>query len=80
MLGAAAGKAKRAVGLTFPTGRSWVRAAVAMADLMYRVRGLRFRAYVHPPEPMMELLVRAGLTMVDDHTGPSWRTVVFRRV
>lgn len=79
MLDAAHAKAKHVVALTVPSDRWWTRAGVRVTNVGLRWRGLSFRAFVHPPEAMIDLLASVGLAVVHDTAGLVWRTVVMVR-
>jgi SAM-dependent methyltransferase len=79
MLGAAAGRTRRLLALVYPSDRWWTRAGIVLANVYFRLRGLRFRVFVHPEAPMTDLLAQAGLEVVRARRGLVWRTVVLRR-
>ena len=59
LLGAAAEKARRTLVFTYPP-RNWAsRAVFASLNLWMRVRGSDFRAFVHRPERMADVVGRA---------------------
>lgn len=61
LLGAAADRARRLVAFSYPRPRWTIHAFVAAGNVMNRLLGRRFRAYVHPPAAMSAVLERAGL-------------------
>ena len=79
MLTAAAGRAKEVVGVTLPAYRWSNRLMVGLTNLTLRLRGMQFRAFVHPTQPMIELMKLAGFRIAYDQIHPVWRTVVFQR-
>jgi hypothetical protein len=79
MLGRAAERTRRVLGLTFPRDSVWARAGVRLANAILRWRGRSFRAFVHPPERMLAALAAEGLEPVSDRRGLVWRTVVLER-
>ena len=75
LLTAAAGHARRAVVFSHPR-RTWFTRALLWADnLMYRVARNPFRGFVHPPESMIDVLVRHGFTPRYRHRGRVWSIV-----
>ncbi|HEY7705162.1 MAG TPA: class I SAM-dependent methyltransferase [Acidimicrobiia bacterium] len=79
LLRAAATKALRILGLTFPVDHWWTRGFLALANLPNRLRGRTFRAHIHPPAEMIATLTRSGLEISHDHAGLVWRTLVLQR-
>lgn len=79
LLDAAASKAGRILAVAFPRRRWPIRAVVRIGNLAFRVRGRRFRMFLHPAEEMLEFLRERGLGLRSDTSGPVWRTVVMSR-
>lgn len=79
MLTAAASRAKEVVGITIPADRWTTRLMVGLANLTLKLRGMQFRVFVYPTQPMIELMTSAGFQLAYDQTHPVWRTVVFQR-
>jgi hypothetical protein len=75
MITAAASRSNRFVVATFPRERLGFRAIVAIENRLHRLRRRQFRAYIHPPEEMIDLLRLSGFPRVGDGEGPLWRTV-----
>jgi magnesium-protoporphyrin O-methyltransferase len=79
LLGAAGSHARRLLVFTFPP-RNWaVRTVFATDNLIRRLRGSSFRAFVHPPEAMVAQVRAEGLTSRYRHGGVSWNIVGFER-
>jgi SAM-dependent methyltransferase len=79
MLGAAARTASRTLLVTVPVDRWWTRAGLRLANVWFRMRGLRFRVFVHPEPEMRALLRSLGFTPVTERAGAVWRTTRFDR-
>jgi SAM-dependent methyltransferase len=79
MLSAAAERSRRLLAVVYPSERWWTRAGIAAANLYFRLRGLRFRVFVHPEAPMVDLLRASGFEIARERRGLIWRTAVFRR-
>jgi magnesium-protoporphyrin O-methyltransferase len=79
LLAAAAARAGRLLAFSYPRDRWYVRAAVSMENLWRRVRGNRFRAFVHPPQRMRAVLEAAGLVLSARHGTFVWIGDVYRR-
>lgn len=80
MLSRGVERAEKLLALTFPVDRWWTRLGIAAGNLLMKVKGSSFRAFVHPPAEMIDLIRRAGYTMVHDRRRAVWRTVVFEKV
>jgi magnesium-protoporphyrin O-methyltransferase len=76
MLTAAASRANRFVVVTFPRPRLAFRAILAIENGFHSLRKRQFRAFIHPPEAMVRLLNAAGYSVIADHEGLLWRSVV----
>ena len=75
LLTAAAQHARRAVVFSHPP-RTWFTRALLRADnLMCRVTRNPFRAFVHPPESMIDVLGRQGFTPRYRHRDRVWSIV-----
>lgn len=79
MLAAAAPRARRALGLVFPRRTWFIRAGVALVNLIQRLRRHPFRVFVHDPDEVAAVLKQYGLTRRYLHDGFLWRVVVFAR-
>ena len=79
MLGAGIGKTKQMLALTFPDDHWWSRVFISIGNVFFRLRGIRFRGYVHPPGAMLALARAAGLAVVADRRRLVWRTVLLAR-
>ena len=79
LVGAAADHAQRALVFTFPRDGLLVRAAFAGMNLVLRLRGVDFRAYVHPRRGMLAVAEAHGLRLVTERAGMVWRLAAFER-
>ncbi len=77
MLGAAAPLARRALGLVFPRRTWFIRAGVALVNLIQRLRKHPFRVFVHDPDEVTAVLERNGLSRRYIRDGFLWRVAVF---
>ena len=80
LLGAAADRARRTLGLIFPRGTRFIRFGVAVVNLFQRLRRHPFRVYVHDPSEVEAVLVRHGLSRSYLRDGMVWRVLVVERV
>lgn len=72
--------AGRYLALSYPSGASWRRVSIALENLLHRLRGRTFRAYVHDPEAIRREVERGGFRAVFDGGDLMWRVTVFERV
>jgi magnesium-protoporphyrin O-methyltransferase len=79
LLGRATSKAMTAVALTFPRDRWPTRLTLGLENLLRRIRGQEFRAFVHPARAMLELVQDAGFEITSDTSDMVWRSVVLHR-
>jgi magnesium-protoporphyrin O-methyltransferase len=75
LLTAAATHARRALAFTHPPANVIARTAIGSENLMRRVRGNPFRAFVHPPDDMLRVLRAAGLTPRLQQRRRGWEVV-----
>jgi len=73
MLEAAAGRARRVLGLVYPRERRGTRLFMGLGNLWLRITGSAFRVYVHPAAEVDALLRGLGF-----RRGPSARTFLWR--
>jgi magnesium-protoporphyrin O-methyltransferase len=73
LLGAAASHARRVLVFSHPVSNPLSRAMVGTQNLFLRLRGSRFRVFVHPPEAMRAVLAEHGLQPAVVPGGRVWR-------
>lgn len=76
MLDTALSVGPRLVALTLPRSAWWIHAFARVGNALERRRGRDFRVRIHDPAAVLGHLRAADMTVVDDTTGPVWRTVV----
>lgn len=79
LLGAAAGRARRALAFSFPRPRWFVHLVMGAFNLLNRLRGRAFRAHVHSPAKMAGVLEQAGLTRRRSARTFFWAVEIFER-
>jgi 2-polyprenyl-3-methyl-5-hydroxy-6-metoxy-1,4-benzoquinol methylase len=79
LLGAAGSHARRLLVFSHPPGNVRLRAAFWAENLLRRLRGDSFRAFVHPPHAMIAVLNDTGLTTRFVHRGWTWNVVGLER-
>lgn len=75
----AASKARETPAFTYPRDRWYVRAMIKLENVLRRLRGNPFRAFVHSPERMTEVLKTTGLVRVALRRTLVWALEVYRR-
>ena len=77
LVAAAAGRARRCLGVVYPRDTWWDRVGVSLVNLACRVRGSPFRVFVHSPEAVERVIRSKGLTRRFYRTTPVWQVVVY---
>ena len=76
---AAAEHARRVLVLTFPVDRWWVRLALSLENIWMRLRGSKFRSFVHRTQTVVAAAERHGLRLDERRQGFLWQLLVLRR-
>ncbi len=79
LLQGVAARARRLIAFTYPRDVWYVRAAVTLENLWYRLRQDAFRAFVHSPERMAQLLEFAGFVRTARRATREWAFDLYRR-
>ena len=79
LVAAAARHARRALVLTFPVDRWWGRGAVALVNAWPRVRGWRFRFYLHRTSAVISAAEVEGMRLVERRKGLLWQMLILTR-
>jgi 2-polyprenyl-3-methyl-5-hydroxy-6-metoxy-1,4-benzoquinol methylase len=79
LLGAAANRARHVVAFSYPRPRWLTRLFVTGANVVRRLRGRGFRAYVHPPARMSAVLEGGGMRRAWAGGTWIWAVEVFER-
>lgn len=79
LLGAAADHARRLLVFSHPPRNLFTRAVIGWDNLLRRMRGNDFRAFVHAPDAMVDVVRAQGMTPQYQHHGLSWNVVGFAR-
>ncbi len=80
LVGAAAGRARRLLVLSYPTDAPLARAVIVVANLVLRLKGSEFRTYVHRHARIHAAAERQGLRLVHRERGAIWHVAGFERV
>jgi 2-polyprenyl-3-methyl-5-hydroxy-6-metoxy-1,4-benzoquinol methylase len=79
LVGAAAGRARRFLVLSFPRDRWYVRGALAGLNAVAAILRWEYRAYLHPPAAIVSAAERRGLRQALDDRGRFWQLAAFER-
>jgi magnesium-protoporphyrin O-methyltransferase len=80
LVGAAAGRTRRRLLVTYPQERPWVRAGARVVNLGLRLCGSSFRTYVHPVSRMAAAAAAEGLALGERRRqGLVWESAAFVR-
>jgi len=79
LVGAAAGRARSRLVLSFPRERALTRLGIRLLNRVMRLRGSDFRAYVHPVGTIVGAARARGLEPVLEHRGFVWQVAAFER-
>lgn len=80
LLGRACGHARRALALSFPRNRWYVRASIMLENLWRRLTGNSFRAFVHSPTRLAAVVEGSGLRRVAQRGTLFWEVEVYHRL
>jgi magnesium-protoporphyrin O-methyltransferase len=80
LAGIAASLARRTVVFSFPRGVWWARAGLGVVNLYLRLRGRRFRVFVHPTTALEGAVESRGFVRASERNGPLFRIAAFERV
>lgn len=79
LVAASTARARRLYGLSYPRARRLTRFGLALGNLWFRVRGSRFRTYLHPPEAIGAEIERHGFRRVARARTVLWEVALYRR-
>ena len=79
LLSAAGSHAKQFLVYSYPPRNVFSRVIIGCENLLHRLRGNDFRAFVHPPAAMIKAAQAQGLSVSYQHRGTSWNIVGFER-
>ena len=79
LLAAAAEHARRTLVFSYPTRNTASRLIVAAQNLVFRLRGIDFRTFAHPPAAMLAVLEDHGLRRTFSHDGAVWHVAALQR-
>jgi predicted TPR repeat methyltransferase len=74
-----ASRARSVYGLVLPRDRRPLRWALPLLNVWFRLRGIRYRAFLHPNAEVDRLVAEAGLRPVREEQTLVWRVVLYER-
>lgn len=74
-----AARARRLYGLVLPRDRVPLRVWLALENAWHRLRGIRYRGFLHPNDRVDALVREAGLRPIREERTFMWRVVVYER-
>jgi predicted TPR repeat methyltransferase len=74
-----ASRARSVYGLVLPRDRRLLRWALPLLNVWFRLRGIRYRAFLHPNARVDQLVAEAGLRPVREEQTLVWRAVLYER-
>ncbi len=79
LVGLSASRAKKVYGLVYPRDTWWVRWAIRLTNLIYRLRGSPFRSFVHKTQAVEAILQAHGLQRHYHRNSFMWQVAVYTR-
>jgi SAM-dependent methyltransferase len=79
LVGLAASRTRRRLGIVLPRDDAWIRAGVALSNAWAAVRRDPFRVHVHRTQTVLQVATVGGLREVSRHRGWFWQTIVLER-
>jgi magnesium-protoporphyrin O-methyltransferase len=79
LVGLSAARARKVYGLVYPRDSWWVRLGIWLENLIYRLQGSPFRAYVHAPQAVEAILREQGLRRRYHKQNLAWQVAVYTR-
>ncbi len=79
LVGAAAGRARRYLVMSFPRERLFIRAGLGVVNLVARLLRWEYRSYVHPVAGIVAAAERDGLRTELTHRGLVWQVAALER-
>ena len=70
--------ARDRIAITIPRQTWWVKLGFSTMNAWFRLRRIAFRAYVHPPTPLLELAATRGFHATHHQRGPLWESHVLQ--
>jgi hypothetical protein len=78
LITAACAHAHDRIAITIPRETWWIKLGFTTMNAWLRLRRIGFRAYVHPPVPMLELAAARGFHPTHHQRGPLWESHILQ--
>ncbi len=79
LVGAAAHRARRLLGLVYPRDVWWTKLGIRLINYFPRLRGEAFLSYIHPTAAVEGIITANALHKIDHRDGLIWQVAVFAR-
>lgn len=79
LVGAASERAQRFLVMSFPRPRRAVRTLFGALNVVARLLRWEYRTWVHPPEAMIAVAERRGLSLAEESRGRLWQVAALER-
>jgi magnesium-protoporphyrin O-methyltransferase len=79
LVGLAAERAERLLGLVYPRDLWWVRLGVGAVNQVFAFQGTAFRIFCHPTAAVDAVVQQAGMALQAHYTRGPWQVAVYRR-
>jgi tRNA1(Val) A37 N6-methylase TrmN6 len=79
LLEQAAGHSRQLLAMSYPRNRWWVRLGIWIENAWRQLRGNGFRAFLHSPEAMAELLAQHGFERARAASTWTWQVEIYTR-
>jgi magnesium-protoporphyrin O-methyltransferase len=79
LVGLAAERAERLLGLVYPRDLWWVRLGVGAVNRVFAFQGTAFRIFCHPTAAVDAVVQQAGLALRAHYTRGPWQVAVYGR-
>ncbi len=79
LVGAAAGRARRYLVMSFPRDRGVIRAGARLLNVWFRLLRWEYRTFVHPPAALVAAAEERGLRLAEETRGGLWQIAALER-
>lgn len=79
LVGAAAARAKRYLGVVYPRETWWTKMGIVGLNTIFSLWGNPFRNFVHPTAAVEQVIADNGLQQISHQDGLLWQVAVFAR-
>ncbi len=79
LVGVAADRTRRRLGIVMPRDDAWIRAAAEIGNRLSAIRRNAFRVHAHRTAEVLRVTAARGLVPVRNHRGGLWQTLILER-